>query len=55
MFRGILIVMNVNASVVLILFRLFGAGIVEFNVQVSRKMNAALTGPDERLNVRRVV
>lgn len=50
-----LIVMNVKASVVLMLFKLLGAGIVEFNVQVSTNMNAALTGPDEQLNVRRVV
>lgn len=54
MFRGMLIVMNVNANVVLILFRLLGAGMVELSVHVSTNMKAALTGPEARLKVRNV-
>lgn len=54
-FVGMFVVLNENASVVLMLLRLLGAGIVELTVPVIRKTNSALSGPATRLNVSSVV
>lgn len=48
-------VANVIDSMVLMVFRLLGAGIVEFKAPVSRKTKAALVGPARHLNVTNVV
>lgn len=52
--EGTFMVAKVMDNVVLIVLRLFGAGIVELSAPVSRKTNAALIGPARYLKVTNV-